>query len=102
MIAHAGVAVFVFGNKLQAGKVVSANGVRREFEIAKDKGLLLIPVGATGFVAKELWEEVANDFAAYYPAHAALKPLFESVGDTSDSKRLVEAVIEIINKAKGR
>lgn len=102
MIAHAGVAVFVFGNKLDAGKVVPANGVRREFEIAKDKGLLLIPVGATGFVAKELWEEVARNFAAYYPAHAALKPLFESLGNTSDTKRLIEAIIEIINKAKGR
>ena len=48
MIAHAGVAVFVFGNKLEAGQVVPANGVRREFEIARDRGLLLIPIGATG------------------------------------------------------
>lgn len=102
MIAHAGVAVFVFGNKLEAGKVVSANGVRREFEIAKDKGLLLIPVGATGFVAKELWEEVTKNFATYYPAHAALKPLFDSLDDAADSKRLINTIIEIVNKAKGR
>ena len=51
MIAHAGIAVFIFGNKLQAGSVVPANGVRREFEIAKANGLLLIPIGATGFMA---------------------------------------------------
>lgn len=102
MIAHAGVAVFVFGNKLEAGKVISANGVRREFEIAKDKGLLLIPIGATGFVARDLWEEVTKNFATYFPAHAAIKPLFESLGDASDSKRLISTVIEIINKAKGR
>lgn len=102
MIAHAGVAVFVFGNKLDAGKVVPANGMRREFEIARSKGLLLIPIGATGFVAKELWEEVTKNFATYYPAHAAIKPLFDSLGDASDSKRLIDTVIEIINKAKGR
>jgi hypothetical protein len=48
MIAHAGVAVFVFGNKLEAGQIVPANGVRREFEIARDRGLLLIPIGAAG------------------------------------------------------
>jgi Sir2- and TIR-associating SLOG family/SIR2-like domain len=102
MIAHAGVAVFVFGNKLEAGNVVPANGVRREFEIAKAKGLLLIPVGATGSMAKELWQEVTNHFDDYYPAHAALKPLFESLGDPKDSKRLIDAVIDIINKAKGR
>src|SRR5260370_1436094 len=56
MIAHAGVAVFVFGNKLEAGKGVPANGGHREFEIAKDKGLLLIPIGATGSVAEQLWQ----------------------------------------------
>jgi hypothetical protein len=102
MIAHAGVAVFVFGNKLEAGKVVLANGVRREFEIARDKELLLIPIGATGYMAKELWQEVAADFGTYYPAHAELKPLFDSLDDRSDSKRLIGTVIEIINKAKGR
>ncbi|HEY6252720.1 MAG TPA: SIR2 family protein [Candidatus Angelobacter sp.] len=102
MIAHAGVAVFVFGNKLEAGRIVLANGVRREFEIAKDKGLLLIPIGATGFMAKELWQEVIRHFGTYYPAHAPLKSLFESLEDASDSKRLIDTVIEIINKAKGK
>lgn len=102
MIAHAGAAVFAFGNKLEAGVVVTANGVRREFEIAKEKGLMLIPIGATGFVAKELWQEVTKDFAAFYPAHAELKPLFDSLDDASDSRRLIGNVIEIINKAKGR
>lgn len=102
MIAHAGVAVFVFGNKQEAGKVVPANGVRREFEIAKAKGLLLIPIGATGFVAKELWEEITKNFGTYYPEHATLKPLFEGLGDASNHQRLIDTVIEIINKAKGR
>lgn len=102
MIAHAGVAVFVFGNKQEAGKVVPANGVRREFEIAKAKGLLLIPIGATGFVAKELWEEITKNFGTYYPEIAALKALFEDLGDPSNHQRLIDTVIEIINKAKGR
>lgn len=102
MIARAGTAVFVFGNKLEAGNVVTANGMHREFEIAKEKGLLLIPIGATGFVAKELWQQITNNFAAYYPAHADLKPLFDVLGDASNSGHLIEAVIEIINKAKGR
>jgi len=102
MVAHAGVAVFVFGNKLEAGNVVPANGVRREFDIAKEKGLLLIPIGATGFVAKELWQEVTKNFATHYPAHAELKPLFEILGDAPDGNRLIETVVEIINKARGK
>lgn len=102
MIEHAGVAVFVFGNKLEAGKVVPANGMRREFEIAKDKELLLIPIGATGYVAKELWQEINRNFAAYYPAHGELKSLFEILGDAFQGKRLIDIVIEMINKAGGR
>jgi hypothetical protein len=102
MIAHAGVAVFIFGNKLQAGSVVPANGVRREFEIAKENGLLLIPIGATGYMAQDLWQEINSNFDGYYPKHAELKPLFAKLGDASDSKRLIDTVVEIINKAKGR
>lgn len=102
MIAHAGVAVFIFGNKLQAGSVVRANGLSREFEIAKENGLLLIPIGATGYVAQELWQEITDHFDSYYPKHPELKPLFAKLADASDNKRLIETVVEIINKAKGR
>jgi hypothetical protein len=102
MIGHAGVAVFVFGNKLKAGKVVSADGMRREFEIAKERKLLLIPIGATGFVAKELWQEVAMEFDRYYPAYAPLKPLFEKLNQESNSDQLIDTVIEIVNQAKGK
>jgi hypothetical protein len=102
MIAHAGIAVFLFGNELQAGSVVPANGVRREFEIARANGLLLIPIGATGYMAQELWQEITDTFDAYYPKHPELKPLFTLLGDASHSKRLIDTVVEIINKAKGR
>jgi hypothetical protein len=102
MIAHAGVAVFIFGNKLQGDAVVLANGVRREFEIAKEKGLLLVPIGATGYMAQELWREITDNFGSYYHKHAELKSLFAILGDSSDSKRLIDTVVEIISKAKGR
>jgi hypothetical protein len=92
--------VFLFGNKLQAGSVAPANGVRREFEIAKANGLLLIPVGATGYTAQELWHEITDNFERYYPTHPELKELFAVLGDASDSKRLIDTVIDIINKAK--
>jgi hypothetical protein len=102
MIALAGTAVFIFGNKLQAGSVVPATGVRREFEIAKANGLLLIPIGATGFTARELWQEIIDDFESYYPRHPELETLFALLGTATDSKRLIDTVVDIINKAKGR
>jgi hypothetical protein len=102
MIAHAGVAIFVFGNKMQEGKVVPANGVRREFEIARDRGLLLIPIGATGDVAQELWQSIYNDFETYYPNHPELKASFAELNSLSNSAAIIDAVIRIIDSSRGR
>ena len=60
MISLAGIAIFVFGNKLVDGEVVEANGVIREFEIAVQKGVVVIPVGATGYASKTIYETVIN------------------------------------------
>ena len=54
MIAKAGFAVFLSGNKLAGAKIVSAEGVREEFEIAVARRAYPIPVGATGHVAAAL------------------------------------------------
>ena len=48
MITQAGVAVFLFGNKNSAGKIVSADGMEEEFHIAVQKKLFLVPVACTG------------------------------------------------------
>ena len=54
MIEKCGIAVFLFGNKFKEGQVVSADGVEEEYEIAKKNGADLIPLGFTGWKAKEL------------------------------------------------
>ncbi|HEX3799318.1 MAG TPA: SIR2 family protein [Verrucomicrobiae bacterium] len=84
MISYAGIALFIFGNKSENGKTVDAIGVRQEFEIAKNKGLILLPIGATGFISAELWNEVFSDFMAFYPgASDDFKRAFKSLNDTS-------------------
>lgn len=103
MVAYAGVALFVFGNKLDTatGTVALANGVRREFEIAHQRGLKVIPVGVTGYMAEDLWREVLADFDTYYPGRSALKPLFEELGKPADSAVLIAKVVEIIRQLRG-
>jgi len=99
MISLAGVAVFVFGNKRVDGKVVDANGVRREFEIAIQHGLVPIPVGATGYVSAALWDEVRKEPDRFYPGMKWLVPLLDDLGRRElGSNKLVEAVIEIIQR----
>ena len=75
-------AVFVFGNKSEDGKIVPAGGVRKEFSIAHQQGLVLLPIGATGYMAWELWQEIMERYTEYFAdAPAELRPLLESLGD---------------------
>ncbi len=72
MIVHAGIALFLFGNKLDGDQISLSNGMKEEFEIAKAEGLILLPVGATGSMAKELWDEVSGSFDDYNGLHNEL------------------------------
>ena len=85
MISQAGIVVFVFGNKLDpAGKVIPSNGMRQEFEIAVQAGLIPIPIGATGFMAEELWKEVSADLKKFIPsANDEFEADFTRLGDAS-------------------
>jgi len=67
LVSAAGIAVFLFGNKSVNGEVVLADGVREEFELAREGGLALAPVGATGSMAKSLWSTMWGDQAKYFP-----------------------------------
>ena len=58
MLARCGIALFLFGNKESDTGVVPATGMIEEFEIASRLGISVVPVGATGSVARQL---VSND-----------------------------------------
>lgn len=99
MADYAGAAVFLFGNKLQDGQVVLSDGVQQEFDIAKEKGLALIPVGATGYIAKQLWDKVMADFGAYYPQRTdEFKPLLDTLGNAdADTSTLIDAIVHTLD-----
>lgn len=101
-IPLAGIAVFVFGNKKKkdTGEIVLADGMIEEFYIALENGLKIIPIGATGYVAEDLWQKVMSDFDKYYPKETGVtKEDFQLIGnkDLSDQE-LISATIKIINK----
>ena len=99
LIAQAGIAIFVMGNKTEGGNVVSANGMRAEFELAKKKGLHLLPIGASGSMAEELWREVMADVKAYFPGRDdAFYACVEALGQTTtDPLQLIEPILKIID-----
>ena len=105
MIAYAGTAIFLYGNKLEGGKVVLSSGMRQEFDIAKEKGLFILPIGATGFIAEEIWSEIKSSIDHIYEKHKnieELKKLFIAMGDkTAEPEGLTKMIFAFLEKLNG-
>ncbi len=98
-IPLAGIAIFMFGNKIKEKKIKFADGMRQEFEIAIRNNLKIVPIGITGYVAKEIWDELMKNFKKYYPEYPNLISKFKKLGNnTVNESIIIETVIEIIKK----
>ncbi len=96
-ISDVGCAIFLFGNKHVDGQILNADGVRKEFDIAVQQGVKVIPVGSTGYMSKVLWEEMMLNYEQYYEEFPMLKSDFEFIGDgTQDHHKIIERVLKII------
>lgn len=100
MLSLAGIAIFVFGNKFDVeGKIIDANGVLREFEIACEHGRIPIPIAATGFAAQRIWEQIRSDPEKYYKGIDWILP---SIAELSDSalppSEIITKIIRIIQR----
>ncbi|NRG47709.1 SIR2 family protein [Bacillus sp. CRN 9] len=100
MLSNVGIAVFIFGNKIdpETKDVIDANGMVEEFDISIEKGAIPIPVGATGYTSKVLWQRVMDDFDNHVGIEV-LKPLYSDLGDENKTpEELIETVVKIINQ----
>jgi hypothetical protein len=102
LIARAGIAVFIMGNKEAGGNLVTADGMRAEFDLAKARGLYLLPVGASGWMASELWTEIVADTATLFPKNTkTVRPLLAAIGRSTDNPAYLLApllkLIEILS-----
>lgn len=81
MLQEAGIAIFVYGNKQDEDtkSIKNSNGMGDEFNIAVEKGIKPIPIGATGYKTKELWKEVIDNFEKYYPSNEGNKVTMEEI-----------------------
>jgi hypothetical protein len=98
LVAQAGIAVFIMGNKEVDGKVISADGMRAEFELAQRKGLYVIPVGSSGSLASELWKEVMGEIKRFFPKNSTKsRSLLEAIGKPVKSPdTLLKPLLELI------
>lgn len=101
MISKTGIAIFVFGNKLSDDCVINANGVYKEFEIAKEDSRIIVPVGITGYMSKVIWDEVNDNFEEFYPQSSdRLKELFNKLDNLEEKDSIIDIIINFIDEAK--
>lgn len=100
ILSHAGVAIFLFGNKVEDGKVALAQGVRREFEIAVEQGLVVLPIGATGSQSAELAALVLGRPDRFAPelSQEELRLLQDLSKPRDNLNTLIEPVLGLIKK----
>jgi hypothetical protein len=96
IISNAGACIVLAGNKLVDGAVVPADGVRQEVEIARAQNKHIIPVGATGHVARELWEQCLSKPSDFLGGADVTEQLAVLGDHQSSVPALVQAVVEIL------
>lgn len=97
MMYRAGTAIFLCGNKADAsGTTVVADGVMKEYEIARKMNRFVIPVGATGHAAEKIWMLVHKDIDGHFP-QGGVKTHLEALGNTNKTpNQLVDAIVGIL------
>lgn len=62
--------------------------MREEFDLSIERSAHALPIGATGYMAKELWSEMNADLSKFYPASSsAFTSDFQLLGDTSKPQK---------------
>ncbi|MFZ3421337.1 SIR2 family protein [Vibrio harveyi] len=99
IIGTAGIAIFFIGNKQVDGKVVLADGMLEEFNIAKRLGLSLIPIGCSGYMANELWNDVVENVTSFYekPSDSLVNALKELGEPVDKPEQLISKIIDVID-----
>lgn len=87
MIAQAGIALFFFGNKKDnvSDKILDSKGMNEEFNLCLKNNVIPIPIGATGYVAKKLWEIVSINYSQYYPDNTEFRNTLNKINEIDNS-----------------
>jgi hypothetical protein len=99
LLSRVGCVIVVAGNKNDGkGGVMDASGVLEEVEIALRLGKFVIPVGSTGFVAKNIWEDAIKSPNKYFPGLNVKTELNIIGNDGNDDSVIRTAIWRILEK----
>ncbi|BDP83348.1 hypothetical protein EfmAA610_05580 [Enterococcus faecium] len=98
IIAESGISIFVFGNKLESGEIVTADGMIEEFELSVQNELKDFPIGFTKGASKVLFDKIQENFSDYFDD--SLKSKFqalEKLDTEGEVDKKVEQIVSLIN-----
>ena len=86
------------------GQIIPADGIFREFEIARHQGAVVLPIGATGSAAQALAAPVLSEPDKFL---SELDPgdrekLAALAKHTDDLSSLIAPIIELVRKLQGK
>jgi len=93
-------AIFLFGqsrsNELEGGYTKTGHhskGVYMEYTLAKESGLIIIPVGSTGYESEIIWNEVKKNINQYY----YLSKKIDKLRYEKDPQKLTNIILSILD-----
>jgi hypothetical protein len=93
MISKSGCSIFICGN---SRKHKESAGVLEEFQIALRLKKIPIPLGATGFAARKIWEWLLPDIDSIYSGKVSAE-MFHRLNDPNlTNSELLDAVFDIV------
>lgn len=95
MISQCGISFFVYGNKMVDDKILEANGVISEFEIAHKNGCICIPIGLTKYASERIYNIISEDPKKYYANPNIIMPFLEEL---ANDKTTFTQAIKIIKR----
>lgn len=99
MVKHAGIALFLFGDKTLPEYKDKSKGMWCELKIAKQHNLIILPIAATGGTSAQIWEAVSSERGKYYPderIYDAIKRLNDKHTDKALRKDLPDDIAELL------
>ena len=95
LISECRYVIFMFGQSPENGGYVNSTGMLKEYELAKERGKIIIPVGCTGYTASEIWKDVQRNITLYPYIERYIDTLGAPL-ETVNIDQLVSVILQII------
>jgi Sir2- and TIR-associating SLOG family/SIR2-like domain len=101
LLVRAGAVIVIAGNKTDdSGRFVPSPGVMEEVNLAQVIGKIVIPIGVTGHVAKQIWDEAMADPEKYLPGIDSESDLTALGAPDWTMDSIIAAVARLLDKCE--